>query len=151
MRITKNLQLVYTTDDELERAEEIAKEEARKQKDISVYSFSRDETYIKIKTLLTLLMDDYISINQGVSLIDELFLQEGVMDRCKTFAYNLKNPISESGIWRPNYESEVHKVHAIKSEDVKKYFLRKYDVLYKQELEIKINCVLYGDSQNKES
>jgi len=141
MRITKNLQLVYTTDDELERAEEIAKEEARKQKDISVYNFSRDETYIKIKTLLTLIMDDYISINQGVSLIDELFLQEGAMDRCKTFANNLTNPISPSDIGRP----------MIKSEDVKKYFLRTYSKLYKQELEIKIKYVLYGDSQNKES
>ncbi|QMV49769.1 MAG: hypothetical protein [Cryophage ML09] len=141
MRITKNLQLVYTTDDELERAEEIAKEEARKQKDIYVYNFSRDETRTKIESLLTLIMDDYISINQAVSLIDELFLIERAMDRCKSLVYRLTNPIPPSDILRPT----------IKSEDVKKYFLRTYSKLYKKELEIKINCVLYGDSQSKES
>ena len=93
----------------------------------------------KIIDIFTLIIDNRTSKEQGIKLIDKLFLQEYILEKCKKIAYHLENP------------SDPDISLTIKSPELRKYFLSKYNVLYKQELDKKINCVLYGDNQNKES
>ena len=89
---------------------------------------------LKLKEIISLITDDCTDTDQAIKLIDLLFLQKGAVDYC----YYL---IDRNSGW----------CKIGKSEKVGKYFLSKYYVLYKQELDKKINCVLYGDSQSKES
>jgi len=93
----------------------------------------------KIIDIFTLIIDNRTSKEQGIKLIDKLFLQEYVLERCKKIAYHLENP------------SDPDISLTMKSPELREYFLSKYNVLYKQELDKKINCVLYGDNQNKVS
>ena len=101
--------------------------------------YEERERAVKIIDIVTLIMDNRTSKEQAMSLIDVLFLQEDALERCKKIAYGLE------------YPSDPDIRLTMNSPELKKYFLSKYDVLYKQELDKKINCVLYGDSQNKVS
>ena len=89
---------------------------------------------MKINEILSLITDDCTDTAQAIKLIDLLFLQKGAIYHCSFLVDR-----NDGGC------------KMIKSEKAGKYFLSKYKILYKQELDKKINCVLYGDSQNKVS
>ena len=86
---------------------------------------------LKIREIIHLITDDCTDTYQSIKLIDLLFLQKDAINYCG-YLTDCDNRI-------------------IKSYKVQKYFLSKYNVLYKQKLDKKINYVLYGDNQNKES